>query len=68
MPARDGTGPSGRGARTGRGIGNCNPAKVKISNIPNPGINQPFWWGGRLWKVLTSHLFRRERANRVNRK
>ena len=24
MPNRDGTGPNGQGARTGRGLGNCN--------------------------------------------
>jgi len=27
MPRRDGTGPRGRGPRTGRGLGNCPPAK-----------------------------------------
>ncbi|MGQ1787456.1 MULTISPECIES: DUF5320 domain-containing protein [unclassified Saccharicrinis] len=25
MPNRNGTGPEGKGARTGRGLGNCNP-------------------------------------------
>lgn len=24
MPRRDGTGPNGRGPKTGRGLGNCN--------------------------------------------
>jgi hypothetical protein len=24
MPAKDGTGPEGKGPRTGRGLGNCN--------------------------------------------
>lgn len=28
MPARDATGPMGRGPKTGRGLGNCNPANV----------------------------------------
>ena len=27
MPARDGTGPLGQGARSGRGMGNCAPKK-----------------------------------------
>jgi len=27
MPLRDGTGPRGKGPRTGRGLGNCPPAK-----------------------------------------
>jgi len=27
MPRGDGTGPNGKGARTGRGKGNCPPAK-----------------------------------------
>ena len=27
MPNRDGTGPEGRGPRTGRGLGNCAPRK-----------------------------------------
>jgi len=25
MPNRDATGPEGKGAKTGRGLGNCNP-------------------------------------------
>jgi len=32
MPARDGTGPEGRGSYTGRGLGNCNP--VATANVP----------------------------------
>lgn len=27
MPNRDGTGPTGQGPRTGRGMGNCPPSK-----------------------------------------
>ena len=30
MPRRDGTGPNGKGARTGRGSGNCPPKKLII--------------------------------------
>jgi hypothetical protein len=29
MPSRDGTGPNGKGPRTGRGKGNCPPKKKK---------------------------------------
>ena len=29
MPRRDGTGPSGKGPRTGRGLGNCPKPKKK---------------------------------------
>lgn len=33
MPGRDATGPMGRGAKTGRGLGNCAPsAGADISN------------------------------------
>jgi len=31
MPKRDGTGPSGKGPLTGRGIGNCSPITKKSS-------------------------------------
>jgi len=27
MPRRDGTGPDGKGAKTGRGLGGCTPKK-----------------------------------------
>ncbi len=28
MPFRDGTGPEGRGPRTGRGLGGCRPRRI----------------------------------------
>jgi len=28
MPNKDGTGPEGKGARTGRGLGNCDSGKL----------------------------------------
>jgi hypothetical protein len=42
MPKRDGTGPMGKGRRTGRGRGACNPDRGSFSDTeqgrPNPGI------------------------------
>ena len=32
MPARDGTGSSGKGSRTGQGMGNCNSIKGNVSH------------------------------------
>ena len=43
MPRRDGTGPDGKGAKTGRGLGNCVGYTAKP--IPNPG--RPFDGRGR---------------------
>ncbi len=34
MPNRDGTGPDGKGSKTGRGMGNC--ATLKDSNLTRP--------------------------------
>ena len=36
MPNKDGTGPEGRGPRTGRGLGNCAPQKDELTDIPMP--------------------------------
>jgi len=41
MPYGDGTGPRGRGPRTGRGLGNCPPN----SNQQNEGIDRGFGHG-----------------------
>lgn len=67
MPARDGTGPMGRGARTGGGFGNCaTPAAEK--NFPiTQGVKQPLGRGRRLWKVVTGRIFNRKRGNLNNR-
>ena len=46
MPKSDGTGPNGKGTRTGRGLGDCNPNKEIIKNntekerINNQSTNQ----------------------------
>jgi len=60
MPRRDGTGPAGQGAGTGRGQGNCQPTVESASrigqsgsagNIQQPGRNileQAVWWLFRL--------------------
>ena len=68
MPARDGTGPSGQGSRTGRGMGNCTSTKVNVTQISIPGMNQPFGRGGRVWDATFGRLFGRSRAYRTNRK
>ena len=33
MPRRDGTGPMGQGAMTGRGLGNCNDGEIMNSDF-----------------------------------
>ncbi len=35
MPNRDGTGPRGKGPRTGRGLGNCPPLKDSTKENPD---------------------------------
>lgn len=67
MPARDGTGPLGQGARTGRGMGGCGSAAGVRGQVPNttPMTNQPFHWGGRVWNSTFGRLFRRRRGNRM---
>ncbi len=40
MPGFNGTGPSGQGPMTGRGLGNCSPNRVNADqNQPNNGTN-----------------------------
>ena len=34
MSNRDGTGPEGKGAKTGRGLGNCNPQEYSNEEKP----------------------------------
>ena len=41
MPQGDGTGPQGKGPRTGRGLGNCPPQ----NNNRNEGIDRGFGQG-----------------------
>jgi hypothetical protein len=68
MPARDGTGPSGQGSRTGRGMGNCKSTSVIVNQTSFTGTIRPLGWGGRVWDATVGHLFGRRRANRVNRR
>jgi len=67
MPARDGTGPMGRGSRTGRGMGNCSPAAG--SNNQNYAANptRPMGMGRGLWDSTFGRWFGRRRGRgRIN--
>lgn len=47
MPARDGTGPAGQGARTGRELGNCQPGVQPMrSSRASAWWNPMHWFGG----------------------
>jgi len=66
MPARDGTGPMGKGSGTGRGMGNCTPGKMsRTDGAFIGGNNTPIGLGGRMWKNTFGKLFRRRRGNRL---
>jgi len=67
MPARDGTGPMGRGTRTGRGMGNCGSLSGDANQTANTGLNQTFRWGSRIWNSTVGRIFGRRRGNRFNR-
>lgn len=67
MPARNGTGPSGQGPRTGRENGNCKPTKAKVTQTSTPRTIKPLGLGSRVWDATIGRLFRRRRANRINR-
>jgi len=45
MPYGDGTGPQGRGPRTGRGLGNCPPNSNQNEGIDRGGFGQGFGRG-----------------------
>ncbi|NLG98819.1 MAG: DUF5320 domain-containing protein [Chloroflexi bacterium] len=48
MPARDGTGPTGQGARTGRGMGDCASGEQRSSSFEERSSWNPLrWFGGR---------------------
>lgn len=66
MPGRDGTGPSGRGPKTGWGLGNCSNAYVNQnrSQIVNPSA---IGSGGRFWDGVF-RLFLRNRNGQRNRR
>ena len=40
MPGRDGTGPEGKGPRTGRGLGNCQSTTQSTSTIESQPCGQ----------------------------
>jgi len=51
MPRGDGTGPDGRGSRTGRGLGYCAGFGAPGFAQPSPGRGGGFGWGrGRGWR------------------
>jgi hypothetical protein len=56
MPARDGSGPRGQGAKTGRGLGDCLEPSVRGSARQYPARDR---WFGR--------LFRRRRVRNLPR-
>ncbi len=69
MPGRDGTGPSGRGSKTGRGLGNCSDLNVNQSKsqVVNPAATAQPGPGGRFWDGVF-RLFLRNRNGQRNRR
>lgn len=68
MPARNGTGPSGKGPQTGRGLGNCSPSTSNTSAKTSPTTIQPYSLGRRIWIGIFGQLFGRRRGQTTNRK
>jgi hypothetical protein len=68
MPARNGTGPSGQGPKTGRGLGNCTPSSSNTNPTLLPLTNQSYGWGRRIWNGTFGRLFGRRRGQMANRK
>lgn len=68
MPGRDGTGPMGKGSRTGRGMGNCRPAGITQNDVPNNPNRQTVSWGGRLLDTALGLITGSRRGRRVNRR
>ena len=66
MPARDGSGPLGKGSGTGRGAGKCAPGDRVPKEATSPIRGKPMGWGGRVWNTTFGRLFKRRRANRIN--
>lgn len=50
MPARDGTGPMGQGARTGRGLGICQPGSQSLQPTPIRAWWNPLRWFGGIFR------------------
>mgnify|MGYP001589281555 CR=1 FL=1 len=68
MPARNGTGPMGQGARTGRGMGNCNPTKPGVNYTSTTPPGRTSGWGGRVLDATLGFLLRRRLGQRSNPK
>jgi hypothetical protein len=66
MPARDGSGPQGQGARTGRGMGRCNPVADQTYQPTLNRWNRPSNQLGWMWRNSIGRLFARRRGNRIN--
>lgn len=67
MPARDGTGPAGKGPGTGRGLGNCNPERTPVGQRGTAVQNRPLRRNRLNWGSWLGGFFRRRnrRANRT---
>jgi hypothetical protein len=66
MPAQDGRGPLGQGPRTGRGLGNCKPAKSQNSQTTLQTEQPLTWrWFGRLFGARRGRNASRGRRNRI---
>ncbi len=50
MPGRDGTGPEGKGSKTGRGVGNCAGAASPTNSRRRPGRGARGFRRGRGWR------------------
>jgi len=68
MPARDGTGPGGQGAKTGRGLGNCSPVNQQYDGSTRQNPDSFLGWFGRLWGNRSGQGARRGRRNRISRR
>ncbi len=68
MPARDGTGPLGKGSRTGRGMGNCQPGPVDSTRASSAKDPQSTRWNGNVWGNMFGRLFGLRRVNRNRRR
>lgn len=64
MPARDGTGPTGEGSRTGRGMGNCNSTKTTPNQTTKNNEIRPLGLGSRIWDATIGGFFNRRRRGR----
>jgi hypothetical protein len=66
MPVRDGSGPTGQGPRTGRGLGNCRSETANTSQNLRSGTNRPYGWGRRIWNATFGRSLGRRRRRPGN--